>query len=201
MLASGTGRGARLFGVEGIQGGEPVKTKLMTFAAAMAIAAGAAVIATGPNASAAAQRNMVASRATMAYIVKAGAGDLYEIQSSELAARRARQPAVRRFAQMLVADHNRSTREIMAAARASGLSPSPPMLDPNQRRMMRELERAPAARFDRIYLQQQIPAHQQALALHRDYARRGDRPALRRVTTAIVPVVQGHLTHARQLAR
>lgn len=178
-----------------------MKTKLTTFAAAMAIAAGAAAIVTAPNASAAAQRNMVSSRATMVYIVKAGAGDLYEIQSSELAARRARQPAVRRFAEMLAADHTRSTREIMAAARASGLTPSPPMLDPNQRRMIRELERAPAARFDRIYLQQQIPAHQQALALHRDYARRGDRPALRGVATSIVPVVQGHLTHARRLAR
>jgi putative membrane protein len=137
----------------------------------------------------------------MMYVAKAGAGDLYEIQSSQIAVRRARNPRVRAMARMLITDHMRTTREVTAAARASGLRPRPPMLEPAQRQMIRALQRVPAARFDQAYIEQQIPAHQQALALHQRYARDGDAPALRRVASAAVPVVEGHLGHARSLQR
>jgi putative membrane protein len=149
-----------------------------------------------------AQRGMAApQRASMTYVAKAGAGDLYEIQSSQIAVRRARDPRIREFAAMLVTDHQRTTQEVLAAARASGMRPGPAMLEPAQRQMIRQLERAPAAQFDRLYIRQQIPAHQQALALHQRYARTGSAPALRRVASGAIPVVQGHLAHARQMAR
>lgn len=162
-----------------------------------------AASALGASLPAAAQmhRAMAPRGATMTYVAKAGAGDLYEIQSSQIAARRAHDPRVREFAAMLVTDHQRTTEQVLAAARASGLRPGPAMLEPAQRQMIRQLERAPAARFDRLYLSQQIPAHRQALMLHQRYARSGDSPALRRVASGAVPVVQAHLAHARRLAR
>jgi putative membrane protein len=75
------------------------------------------------------------------------------------------------------------------------------MLEPAQRTMLRQLERARDGDFDRMYLNQQIPAHQQALTLHRNYARTGEGRALRQTARGIVPVVQTHLDRARQLAR
>jgi putative membrane protein len=171
-----------------------MRTTLLTLSAALAMSA----LATVPLD---AQRGRGPSRAATAYVIKAGAGDLYEIQSSQLAASRARRPQVREFARMLVADHNRSTQMVAAAAREDGLRPPPPMLEPAQRTMLRQLERARGATFDRMYLNQQIPAHQQGLALHRNYARHGDGRALTRTAAGIVPVVQGHLARARQLAR
>lgn len=171
-----------------------MRTTLLTWSAALAMGALAMVPLD-------AQRGRGPSRASATYVMKAGASDLYEIQSSQLAASRARRPQVREFAQMLVADHNRSTQMVTAAARDDGVRPRPPMLEPAQRTMLRQLERARGAAFDRLYLNQQIPAHQQGLALHRSYARTGDGRALRRTAADIVPVVQGHLTRARQLAR
>jgi putative membrane protein len=147
-----------------------------------------------------AQHSMARNGASLAYVGKAGAGDLYEIRSSEIAVQRTRDPRVRALARMLITDHNRSTQQVLAAARASGLRPGPAMLEPAQRGMIGELQRAPAARFDRVYLAQQITAHQQALNLHGRYARTGDLPALRRVAAGIVPVVQGHLAQARRLS-
>jgi putative membrane protein len=161
------------------------------FAAALAL--GGATMMTAP---AIAQRGE-----TMMYVAKAGAGDLYEVQSSQIAMRRARDARVRSFARMLVMDHRRSAARVTAAARASGLRPRPAMLEPMQRRMINELNRAPAGRFDQIYLSQQIPAHQQALDLHRGYSTNGDAPALRRVAGSIVPVVEHHLAEARRLQR
>lgn len=75
------------------------------------------------------------------------------------------------------------------------------MLEPAQRTMLRQFERARDRDFDRLYLSQQVPAHQQALALHRTYARSGDGRALREVAASAVPIIQRHLTEARALAR
>jgi putative membrane protein len=169
---------------------------------AAALVASAAIVAlpVGPNSSLEAQRRGVGGRMALAYVAKAGAADRYEIDSSRLAMARARRQDVRDFARMLVADHNRTTRQVAAAARADGLVPLPPVLEPTQRAMIRQLERTGRPGFDSAYLSQQITAHQQALALHRTEARSGT-GELRRVATGAVPVVQGHLNQARRLAR
>lgn len=167
---------------------------------AIALAAGtAAVVPADPGSRAEAQRGP--ARGALTYVMKAGAGDLYEIESSRLAAERATRPGVREFARMLVADHQRSTERVVAAARADRLNPPPPRLEPRHRSMLRQLQRVRGPAFDRMYLNQQIPAHQEALTLHRNQARRGAGDDLRRVAASIVPVVEGHLAQARRLQR
>lgn len=177
-----------------------MKSGFLTISATLALALGvAATIPIDLGARAEAQRGP--GRAAMAYVAKAGAADLYEIQASQMAAARTHRPQVRDFAQMLVTDHNRSTQMVTDAARSDGLTPRPPMLEPAQRAMLRQLGRARDRDFDRLYLSQQIAAHQQGLALHRAYARNGQSRALRRAAQDIVPVVQTHLGRARELAR
>ena len=167
----------------------------------LALAAALAILVPVAGSAPAQMHRPGAAPRTMAYLATAGAADLYEIRASQMAVARSSRRDIRAFAQMLVADHNRSTRMVVAAARAAGLRPGAPMLDGSQRRMLDQLGRLRGPAFDRLYLGQQIPAHQQGLALHRDYARGGDVPALRRTASAIVPVVERHLARARQLAR
>jgi putative membrane protein len=135
----------------------------------------------------------------MGYVTMAAASDMFEIQSSQMALTRARNPAVRQYAQMLVTHHTQTTQQLMAAAQASGMSPPPAMQIPLVQRMLGELQRASATDFDRVYLSQQVPAHEMALALHSNYARSGDTPALRSVAAAAVPIVQQHLDEARRM--
>jgi putative membrane protein len=135
----------------------------------------------------------------MNYVKMAAASDLFEIQSSQLALSKAQRPETRSYAQMLVQHHTQTTQATVAAARASGMNPPPPMLLPMQQRMMNELRRASGANFDRVYLTQQIPAHEMALALHTNYSRRGDTPALRQTAATAVPLVQQHLDEARRM--
>ena len=134
----------------------------------------------------------------MGYVTMAGASDLFEIQSSQLAVSKAQRPEVRQFAQMLIDHHMQTTATLTAAARASGFTPPPPMLLPMQQRMIDELNRTSAGSFDQVYLRQQVPAHEMALALHRNYAADGDTPALRTAANSAVPIVQQHLDRARQ---
>ena len=79
------------------------------------------------------------------------------------------------------------------------MTPPAPTLMPMQREMMDALQAAPAAGFDQLYLSQQVPAHEMALALHRNYAAQGDAPALRIAASAAVPIMQQHLDRARSL--
>ena len=133
-----------------------------------------------------------------AYVQMAAASDLFEIQSSQLAVSRAQNPEVRAFAQMLIEHHTMTTQQLTAAATAAGTPPNP-MLMPMQAEMISQLQGANGAEFDRLYLRQQVPAHEMALALHSNYAGNGDTPTLRTVAAAAVPIVRQHLERARAL--
>jgi putative membrane protein len=148
-----------------------------------------------------AQRDGVSRRVAQAYVEKVGAADLYEIASSRVAVRRAERAEVREMAQTLIADHTRSTEEVVAAARIEGFRPGPALMEPRQQMMIRQLERAHGRSFDRLFLSQQISAHGEALTLHRTYSQRGESMILRGAASAIIPVVEGHLEHARTLSQ
>lgn len=134
------------------------------------------------------------------YLSQAGSSDQFEIQSGQLAQQMSQNPAVRNFGNMLVADHTRSTRMLVAAAQSAGLTPPPPALLPPQQAMLDQLRAAGSGpSFDMAFQQAQIQAHQQALQLHQGYAAQGDVPALRTAAGQIVPVVQMHLQQVQAL--
>lgn len=128
----------------------------------------------------------------MGYVMKAGASDLYEIQSSQIALRKSRNAQVRSLANMLITHHRMTTRDVTAAARRDRMRVMPPMLEPHQRAMIAELNRTSRG-FDRAFLDQQRTAHAEARRLHMNYSERGDSPALRRAATAAVPIIQRHI--------
>ena len=131
-----------------------------------------------------------------AYVEMAAASDLFEIQSGRMAAERGQSAAVRAFGSMLVEHHQRTTAQLAAAATASGTMPTPDLM-PMQVQMLAELRAASGAAFDRLFVRQQVQAHEMALALHTNYASNGDTPALRAVASAAAPVVRQHLDQAR----
>jgi putative membrane protein len=133
------------------------------------------------------------------YMATAASSDQFEIQSGQLALQMSQNPAVRSFAQMLINDHTRTTQQIAAAAQAAGLMAPAPVLLPQHQAMLDQLRAAPMGTFDTAFRDAQINAHQQALALHQNYAASGDVPALRTVAAGAVPVIQGHLNMAQSL--
>ena len=137
----------------------------------------------------------------LSYVAAAGASDLYEIESSRLAAASSKRADVRDFAQMMIDHHTMTTRTLTQAAGKAGLTPPPPALTLMQADMIARLKAAPAANFDSVYLQQQTDAHRQALALHQNYASKGDAPALQSAASSAVPIVQRHYDRVRELAR
>lgn len=134
------------------------------------------------------------------YLAMAGSGDQFEIQSGQLAMQMSQNQAVRNFANMLIADHSRSTQMLLSAAQAAAIAPPPPAILPHHQAMLDQLRAAGSGpNFDMAFQQVQIQAHQEALQLHQNYAASGDVPALRATAGQIVLVVQMHLQHLQSM--
>jgi putative membrane protein len=134
------------------------------------------------------------------YIATAGSSDQFEIQSSQLALQMSQNAQLRNLANMLIADHTRSTQMVVGAAQSAGITPPPPALLPQHQALLDQLRASGSGpAFDQAFKQIQIQAHTDALALHQNYAASGDVPALRTVAGQIVPVVQTHLNQLQML--
>ena len=135
------------------------------------------------------------------YLSMAASSDMFEMQSAQLAHQMAQSPAIHNFATMLQTDHSRSTQMLMAAAAAAGIPAPQPMLLPQHQTMLDQLRASGSGQsFDMAFQQIQVQAHNQALALHQNYATSGDVPALRTTAGQIVPVIQKHLNMAQSMS-
>ena len=127
------------------------------------------------------------------YLAKAGAGDLFEIESSRAILAKSPGKAVADFADMMVKAHSQSTAKLKAAAKSAGLTDAPPALDADQKTKLDSIKAADGSAAVTAYLAAQRDAHAAALALHQGYAASGDMPALKAAAQEIVPVVQHHI--------
>ena len=127
------------------------------------------------------------------YVATAGASDLYERTSSQIVLETTTDPKIRRFAQMMVTDHAKSTAAVKAAAAKSKVSTPPPSLNPLQTELVAELRAEQGPARDAAYVAQQKAAHGQALNVQKAYAMEGTAPALKAAAKKIVPVVQHHI--------
>ncbi|MBN9505853.1 MAG: DUF4142 domain-containing protein [Altererythrobacter sp.] len=133
-----------------------------------------------------------------AFVDGAAASDAYEIEAGRLAQSMGTSQKVKDFGAMMVKDHTTSTTNLKdAAAQATGVTVNAQMTA-LQRNDLEALRNA-GTTFDTLYAQQQVAAHEQALNLLRDYAANGDSAPLKTFASKTVPVVEGHLTKARDL--
>jgi putative membrane protein len=160
----------------------------------------AAIIAAGPAiAQRVPQAPGIQARTTAAtYVTMAASSDNYETESSKMVLAHATNPDVRNFAQMMVTDHANTSAAVMAAAKQASIG-KPGGPTPNHVAMLKKLREAGHADMERLYVSQQVTAHEEALALHQGYAAQGDNPALRAAAAQAVPVVERHLAEIRRI--
>ena len=130
----------------------------------------------------------------------AGAG-LYVMEAAEMALEKSDSAEVRGLAQMILSDHQRLSSDLAAAAGREVVPPHvpSPVLDADQQAGMNRLSDATGAAFDRVWLEQQVQAHERALDTAIAYSRNGDAPALRRHAASTIAPMQAHLVRARRL--
>lgn len=129
------------------------------------------------------------------YVSEAARGDMYEIQSSQLALSNASSAQVKQFAQTMVSDHTTTTSMLKQAIQGGAVAGAtlPQSLDPRRAGMVTQLRALKGADFDREYLRQQLTAHEEALALHQGYAQDGGNGTLKGFAAQTAPRVAQHL--------
>jgi putative membrane protein len=133
------------------------------------------------------------------YVKMAADGDMYEIESSKLALRKAQRDDVKAFARQMITDHTNTTKSLMAAlSNGDRKIAKPPMkMSAENANNLKLLQKAPKAGFDTMYLTQQVAAHQKAWSLHKGYATGGTDAPLQQVAATAVPIIEQHYGHVK----
>ena len=140
-----------------------------------------------------------AADAPQVFVEKMAASDMFEIQAGELARDMGTSQKVKDFGAMMVTDHTASSAKLTTAAAAAQPAITPaPKLSPDQEAKLEAL-RAAGDGFDALYAQQQVAAHEMALATLQAQAASGTAPSLREFAGTTAPVVEQHLSMARML--
>lgn len=125
--------------------------------------------------------------------------DAFEIQSSELAAQRAQREEVKEFAATMVRDHTMTTQQLTALAPQINLTPPTPALDAAKQGQIESLRGQNGAAFDAAYIDAQVAAHTEAVALFERYANGGEAGPLRDWAAETLPKLREHLNHVQAL--
>src|SRR4051794_35338114 len=155
----------------------------------------------------------------------AAMSDRFEIASSRLAEQKSQNAELKQFAQHMMRDHEKTSQELQvlmpqAQGRGAGPASAYPQsreptgsgtpasvqggpqsdrLDQQHAALLQQLQQASGAEFDRLYVRQQITAHQQAVDMFRNYSQSGDTPQLKQWAAKTLPDLQQHLQMAQSL--
>lgn len=138
------------------------------------------------------------------YAQAAALSDRFLVESGRLAVSRARSDDLRGFANMMVDEHTASSGALDRALSQAGL-PLPITTSPGKGRMAQlDALQQPSGRskeFDERYLGTLIQAQKEALALHRNYAERGDNEILRAYAANAAAMIQADMDLLEKLPR
>lgn len=132
------------------------------------------------------------------YVSNAAIGDMYEVEAGRMAQERGVSAETKALGEMLVSDHTAAAEQMAGLARAAGET-IPTEMDERRKGLLDNLRAAQGAEFDRVFAEQQVAAHQEALTLHEGFADNTDHPELAAFAREKVPKLQAHMERARAL--
>jgi len=100
---------------------------------------------------------------------------------------------------MMIADHTEAAKKMGAAAEADGITPTAD-ISPVQQARLNELESLAGERFDRAYVDTQLNAHDEAVALFQAFAEIQEKSALGDFAEQLLPLLEQHRENVRSLA-
>ncbi|HVF50065.1 MAG TPA: DUF4142 domain-containing protein [Pyrinomonadaceae bacterium] len=135
------------------------------------------------------------------FMMMAAQGGMAEVAMGRLAAERASSDDVKRYAQRMVEDHTRANEELMQLAATKGVTlPTAP--DAKHQAMLTKMGTMTGAAFDREYLKNAgVKDHEKMQKLFTDESNKGTDPEVKAFAAKTLPVVQMHLSMARDMLK
>jgi putative membrane protein len=134
------------------------------------------------------------------FVVKAGMGGLFEVQSGTLALQKAGSADVKAFAQRMVTDHGKANAELAQLATTKGLA-LPTELDGDPQAAYEHLASLSGAEFDKAYMQHMVEDHGKAVADFDKASTSASDADLKAWAGKTLPTLKEHDTMAKDIAR
>ena len=139
----------------------------------------------------------VAQTSTQDFVTKVAVSDMFEIQSSKLAAQKGNEN-IRAFAQQMITDHTKTSNELKGlVGKAKAKLPSG--LDAEHQKKLDQLQKLGGDQFDTAYASMQVQAHEEAVKLFEAYSSNGDDAQLKSWAGKTLPTLKEHLQRAKGL--
>jgi putative membrane protein len=127
------------------------------------------------------------------------AAGLAELGAAKIALDKSQNDNVRKFAQRMVQDHGAANDELATIAKSEGLGLPTLPTNAQQARAAR-LRSLAGADFDQAYLDDQVAAHKEAVALFLQESKTGQDSGLRHFAERALPILNDHYQMAQSLA-
>ena len=133
------------------------------------------------------------------FVTKVAISDMMEIQSSELALSKQPDDDTKPFAEKMVQDHQKTSKELKALVDGGKVKAMlPTALDAEHQKMLDDLKAKNGKDFDQSYDQVQLNAHRDAVAVFEAYAKGGDNAELKGWVGQTLPHLKEHLSMAEK---
>lgn len=139
----------------------------------------------------------VAQTSSQDFVTKVAISDMFEIQSSKIAAQKGN-AEIKSFAQRMVKDHTKTSQELKSIA-GKAKAKLPTTLDADHKAKLDQLQKISGDQFNSAYAKMQIQAHEEAVKLFEAYSSNGDDAQLKAWAAKTLPALKEHLEHAKKL--
>jgi putative membrane protein len=139
--------------------------------------------------------------ATADFVKEVAISDMFEIESSKLAAQKGNAQE-KSFAQQMVTDHTKTSGELKSLVSGGKVQATlPTALDSSHQSKLDKLKSANGKDFSSDYNSYQVSAHEDAVSLFERYAKGGDNSELKNWAGKTLPALKHHLDMAKELGK
>ncbi len=130
---------------------------------------------------------------------KAAEGGIFEVDTGNQAAKSSNNQQIKDFGTMLVTDHTAANDKLKALAASKNIS-LPTTASVGQMAQKAKLDVLTGDTYDKSFINTQIKAHEQTIALFKKEIATGQDPDAKAFATATLPTLRKHLKEARSIA-
>ncbi len=125
-------------------------------------------------------------------------GGMTEVELGKVALEKASGDTVKQFAQKMIDDHSKANEDLKQLASKENIN-VPDSLDSKHQSRVEKLSKLSGADFDRAYMKDQVKDHQQDVQEFQQEAQRGSDPDVKSFASKTLPVLEEHLSMAKDL--
>ena len=132
------------------------------------------------------------------FLMTAASSNMLEIQAGQMAAQKATNAEVRKFAQMMVSHHTTANQQLKAVATPLGVT-MPQAMMPVHQAMADRLMNKSGKNFDETYMDMMETAHKMDIAMFEVKSKKAATPSVQELATKTLPMLRSHHTMADEL--